>query len=73
MWESQKKIIFSIIDMPTYGSWIKKWNWLKFEAVSSDFKIFAEIVFVKLFIILEPEMKPKMNPETQTQHCKGIR
>lgn len=71
MWESQKKIIFSIIDMPTYGSWIKKWNWLKFEAVSSDFKIFAEIA--NLFIILEPEMKPKMNPETQTQHCKGIR
>lgn len=71
MWESQKKIIFSIIDMPTYGSWIKKWNWLKFEAVSSDFKIFTEIA--NLFIILEPEMKPKMNPETQTQHCKGIR
>lgn len=68
MWESQKKIIFSIID---YGSWIKKWNWLKFEAVSSDFKIFTEIA--NLFIILEPEMKPKMNPETQTQHCKGIR
>lgn len=71
MWESQKIIIFSIIDMPTYGSWIKKWNWLKFEAVSSDFKIFTEIA--NLFIILEPEMKPKMNPETQTQHCKGIR
>lgn len=71
MWESQKKIIFSIIDMPTYGSWIKKWNWLKFEAVSSDFKIYTEIA--NLFIILEPEMKPKMNPETQTQHCKGIR
>ena len=71
MWESQKKKIFSIIDMPTYGSWIKKWNWLKFEAVSSDFKIFTEIA--NLFIILEPEMKPKMNPETQTQHCKGIR
>ena len=71
MWESQKKIIFSIIDMPTYGSWIKKWNWLKFEAVSSDFRIFTEIA--NLFIILEPEMKPKMNPETQTQHCKGIR
>ena len=51
--------------MSTYGSWIKKRNWLKLEAVSSDFNIFAQTAFAKLFIILDPKMKTKMKPETQ--------